>query len=118
MKPKQDRRTSLYDALPTVFLNVLDGASLLHGGIAARAGQCQHHGLVEDDEPLRLLDGRLCRRGILVHDKRLALCAQVRLGHNVDNGAKLGKDGFQGGAQRLGLHALLQVAHVDTKQSG
>jgi hypothetical protein len=88
-------------------------ARLHHGGIAAGARQGELHRLLEKLKALNLVDGCLCRLGLVEDDKGLALGLQVGLGHDVDHVAILGEDGAQGLLERLGLDALLQIPDVD-----
>jgi hypothetical protein len=81
--------------------------------IAARAGQLDLHGLFEELKAIDLLDGRCRGLGTLEDDKGLALGLHVGLSDDVDNIAELGEDGAQRFLERLGLDALLEVAHVD-----
>lgn len=95
-------------------LKVVVVAAGLDGGIAARPGQGELHGLLEQLEALDLLDGAEGRLGLVEDDKGLALGLEVRLGDDVDDVAVLGEDDLEGLAQRLRLDALLEVADVDT----
>jgi hypothetical protein len=108
------QRTLLSQSPALVVLKLLVVAGALDGGVAAGAGQGDLHGLLEQLEALDLLDGALGGVGAVKDDKGLALGLQVRLGDNVDDGAILGEDGLERGTQRLGLDALLEVAHVHT----
>lgn len=88
-------------------------ARLHHGGIATGARQRNLHRLFEELEALNLVDGRLCRLGLVEDDKGLALSLEIGLGHDVNHVAILGKDGVQRLLERLGLDALLEITNVD-----
>jgi hypothetical protein len=88
-------------------------ARLHHAGIAAGARQGNLHRLFEELEALNVVDGRLCRLGLVEDDKGLALGLEVGLGHDVNHVAILGEDGAQGLLERLGLDALLEITDVD-----
>lgn len=66
-------------------------AAATNAGVAAGAGERELHGLIEQLEALHVVDGALDTVCILKHDERLALGLQVRLGHDVDDGAVLGE---------------------------
>lgn len=76
------------------------------GGVAARSGKSDLHGLIEELEALDLLDGLEGGLGLVEDDEGLALGLQVGLGDNVDDVTILGEDGGQSFFERLGLHAL------------
>lgn len=95
-------------------LELLVVANGLDGGVAAGAREGDLHGLVEELEALDLLHGAQGGLGAVEDDEGLALSLQVRLGDDVDDVAILGEDGLKRCAQRLGLNALLEVAHVHT----
>ena len=93
-------------------------ACALHRGVAPGAGPSNLHGLVKELEAVGFVDGLLGRLGVLEDDEGLALGLQVRLGDDFDDVAILGEDSLQRGLERLGLHALLEVAHIDTVRAG
>lgn len=82
------------------------------GGVAPGPGEGELHGLVEELEALDLLDGLERCLGLVEDDEGLPLRLQVGLGHDVDDVAVLGKHGRQRLLERVGFHALLQIAHV------
>lgn len=85
-----------------------------HGLVALGARQCQPHGLVKELESLDFVNGFLRTVRILKDDKSLTLGLEVLLGNNIDNIAKLGKDGSQSLGNRLDLDAFFKVLDVDT----
>ena len=93
-------------------------ACALHRGVAPGPGPSDVHGLVKELEAVGLVNGLLGRLGLLEDDESLALGLQVGLGDDVDNGSILGEDSLQRGLQRLGLDALLEVAHINTVRAG
>lgn len=61
----------------------------LHRRITPRLGQGDLHRLVEEIEPVDLLDGLARGLRVVVNDKCLALCLQMSLGHYVDDISEL-----------------------------
>lgn len=106
-------RTLLRDTTALVRVKLLRVARPQHRGVAPGARQRDLHRLLEEFEALDLLDGGVCRLGLVEHDKGLALGLEVRLGYDVNHIAKLGKDGAQGLLERFGLDALLQITDVN-----
>lgn len=106
-------RTLLRHATALVRVKFVLVARLHHGGIAAGARHGDVHWLFEELEALHILDGSLRRLGLIKDDKGLALGLEVRLGHDINHVAILGKDGAQRLLEWLGLDALFQIADVD-----
>lgn len=82
--------------------------------VASAARQCDLDGLVEELEPINLLNSASCAFGIIEDDEGLALGLQVLLSHDIDDVAKLREHCPQGFRQSLELDALFQVLYIDT----
>jgi len=87
-------------------------ARLENCGITAGACQGNLHRLIEEFEALDLLNGGVCRFGLVEDDKGLALGLEVCLGHDVDHVSILREDCAQGLLERLGFDALFQITDV------
>lgn len=111
-------RTLLGRPVPLVLLQRLVVLEPLHRRVATRPRQRDLYRLVEQVEAVGLLDGAARRLGVVVDDEGLALGLEVRLGHDVDDGAELGEDGAEGLLERLRLDALLEVPHVHAVEEG
>lgn len=107
------RPTFLCQPASFVVLELVLVAGALHRGVAPGAGPSDLHGLVKELEAVGFVNGLLGRLGVLEDDESLAFGFQVRLGDDVDDVAILGEDNLQRGLERLGLDALLEVAHID-----
>lgn len=82
-------------------------AGRLDGSIASGSGQRDLHWLLEQLEPLHLLNGLDRGLGAVEDDKCLSFGFQVRLCDDVNDVAILGEDGLERLSQRLGFDALL-----------
>lgn len=82
------------------------------GGIAPRLGKVEQHRLLEELEPLNLLDGALGRFHLVEHDEGLALGLEVRLGDEIDDIAVFREYFRQRFFELVDFNPLLQVANL------
>lgn len=78
----------------------------LDSPIASAARQRDLHRLVEQLEPINLLNSAPCAFGIIIDDKGLALGLQILLGHDIDDVAEFREDRSQSFRQSLEIDAL------------
>lgn len=84
-----------------------------YGSVTPLSSQRAYHRLIKEVEAISLLGCQTRRFVVVKDDESLAFRLEVGLGYDVDDFAKLGKDGAQSLLERIGLDALLEVADID-----
>ena len=88
--------------------------SSLHKCITPRLRVLQLHFLSKDLKPLDLLNRFRRTLHRIEHHKRLPLGFQIRLSHDLEDGAIFGEEFRESGGELIRLDALFEVADVDS----